>query len=90
MVDIIIYNDDLIYATPLRRWIPDNVSVTLCTVPPVGQTQVCPARSCATGDAIDNWLLVRYLFGELYGCAGAVQAHPDSGACPLTSRLLHA
>ena len=28
-------------STQFVEWIPDNVSVTLCTVPPVGQTQVC-------------------------------------------------
>lgn len=33
----------------LNRWIPDNVSVTLCSVPPVGQKQsaTCLANTTA-------------------------------------------
>ncbi|KAJ2917398.1 hypothetical protein MD484_g2983, partial [Candolleomyces efflorescens] len=32
----------------MRRWIPDNVSVSLVTVPPVGQTQAAVALSNST------------------------------------------
>jgi len=38
-----------------RRWIPDNVSVSLCSVPPVGQTQARAATSCLSDAAKCNF-----------------------------------
>ncbi len=41
-VEYVIYPKVYIFDLKLIfcRWIPDNVSVTLCRVPPVGQVQV--------------------------------------------------
>jgi hypothetical protein len=43
---------------PLNRWIPDNVSVTLCSVPPVGQKQsaTCLANTTAIQELFNRSL----------------------------------
>jgi hypothetical protein len=43
---------------PLNSWIPDNVSVTLCSVPPVGQKQsaTCLANTTAIQELFNRSL----------------------------------
>lgn len=51
-------------APPLNSWIPDNVSVTLCSVPPVGQKQsaTCLANTTAIQELFTRSLSqVRFL-----------------------------
>ena len=50
----------------LNRWIPDNVSVTLCSVPPVGQKQsaTCLANTTAIQELFTRSLSQVCGFGQ--------------------------
>ena len=54
--------------THLNRWIPDNVSVTLCSVPPVGhkQSATCLANTTAIQELFARSLNQVRRFGWYY------------------------
>jgi len=62
----------------LDRWIPDNVSVSLCSVPPVGQARVSTSSVAGKG-LTKSWRVVRDLLVELYLHPGSVQSNSQSG-----------
>lgn len=75
----------IIRAHVALRWIPDNVSVSLCSVPPVGLTQ---ARMIIPYfQELIQASLGGNCFGKLYVHPRTIQAKSHSGAISLPIHL---